>query len=102
MTRQSQTGASYHPSASRFDGIEIPAELESLIEGLAEFNHDTWARSRLDSGWKYGAKRDDNLKHHPCLVPYDELSAEDQDIDRDTVRAVVRAIVGSGFRIVKP
>jgi hypothetical protein len=96
-----KTGREYNPAPLCFEGITIPPDLELLIEALAELNHDAWARSRMETGWAYGPERDDARKLHPCLVPYSELSEEEKEVDRTTVRAVVRAILGSGFVISK-
>jgi hypothetical protein len=101
MIRRTENEAGYDPVPSSFDDIDIPPNLEGLIEALAELNHDTWARFRLDTGWVYGVERDDARRLHPCLVPYDDLPEDEKDVDRNTVRAVIRTILGSGFRIVR-
>ena len=43
-----------------------------------------WAATRIAQGWTYGARRDDAAKHHPCLVPYDDLTDEEREFDRNT------------------
>ncbi len=35
--------------------------------------HEQWMAQRQADGWTYGATRDDEKKHHPMLVPFDEL-----------------------------
>jgi hypothetical protein len=92
----------YAPDPPSFDHVKIPSDLEALIETLAQLNHDAWARARLESGWRYGPQRDDQKLLHPCLVPYASLSEEEKEIDRDTSRAVIRAVIGFGFQITKP
>lgn len=37
------------------------------------------------ASWRYGVERNDKLKTHPCLVPYDALSELQKDVDRATV-----------------
>lgn len=79
-------------------------QLESfapLIEELAEAVHDEWAEERRRTGWRYGAQRDDLNRLHPCLVPYDELSEDERDVDRRTVIATLTAIQRLGYKITK-
>ena len=47
----------------------------SLIIQLCNYKHmhEIWAMERINQGWQYGEKRDDALKHHPCLVAYEDL-----------------------------
>ena len=44
-----------------------------LIEQLAAHTHDVWAKTRVEDGWQHGPARNDQIKAHPSLVPYDEL-----------------------------
>ena len=43
--------------------------------------HDNWMHEHIRMGWKYGEKRDPELKLHPDLVPYDELPKDERDKD---------------------
>lgn len=43
--------------------------------------HESWVRSYLEMGWKYGEIRDSVLKTHPDLVPFEELPKEERDKD---------------------
>jgi hypothetical protein len=40
----------------------------------AVLEHRRWAADRQLNGWRFGAVRDDRRKHHPDLIPFDELS----------------------------
>jgi len=56
-----------------------------------EQSHFEWMEHKLKAGWKYGpAKRPEALEH-PCLVPWEQLPAEQQVKDR-LFLAVVRAV----------
>jgi hypothetical protein len=79
--------------------VELPSELLDLLEELARHNHDAWARQRLDAGWRYGPRRDDARKEHPGLVPYERLSEAEKDVDRNTAREVLKAVLLKGYRI---
>jgi hypothetical protein len=56
------------------------------IERLAIVEHRRWSADRWLAGWTYAPVRDDDAKHHPELVPFDQLSAPMQDLDRFAVR----------------
>ena len=80
---------------------QLPAELDELVEKIAENVHEVWAQNRLDEGWVYGEERSDTLKTHPCLIPYDELPEIEKEYDRDTAMGTLRLICKLGFKITK-
>ena len=55
----------------------------------------------MKDGWTYGEKRDDDKKHHPCLIPYSELSEEEKAYDRSTSFETLKLIVKLGYKITK-
>lgn len=81
--------------------MELPVELMNLSEVLAEHIHNTWMQGRLDEGWKYGDKRNDDLKTHPCLVPYSQLPEHEKDYDRRTSMQTIQKILSWGYSIKK-
>ena len=83
------------------DCMELSEELLKLAERMAERVHDVWAEERIRQGWSYGEQRDDVLKKHPCLIPYDELPEEEKIYDRNTSIETLKFILKQGFRIVK-
>lgn len=91
----------YTPHPIDLSDIKLPDELEMLSEQLARNIHEVWAQSRISQGWKYGKKRNDDLKTHPGLVPYEELSEVEKQYDRDTAFTALKFIVKKGFKITK-
>lgn len=91
----------YRPKPVDVSDVTLPAELSPLVEQIARNVHDVWAQGRLDEGWTYGPVRDDALKHHPCLVDYDELRDSEREYDRATALGTLKLITKFGFRIVK-
>lgn len=89
----------YIPHPRDLSSVSIPADLDALVEALAENVHDTWARSRMDAGWTYGPVRDDAKKTNPCLVPYGDLLESEKAYDRDTALATVKFILAEGWKI---
>lgn len=59
-------------------------------EAPGSAQHDAWMQDKLNDGWKYGPVKDENLKTHPCLVPFAQLPPFQQAKDH-----LFRAIVAS-------
>ena len=91
----------YIPKPIDTSKIQLDADVLELTERLAENAHDVWARQRMAEDWRYGAKRDDANKTHPCLVPYDELPESEKEYDRKTAMESIKAIMALGYRISK-
>jgi hypothetical protein len=71
------------------------------IERLARLEHDRWMNGRVRDGWRYGARRDDAAKTHPCLVPYEELPADERDKNCHAVRQLPDLLARVGFRVLR-
>lgn len=93
--------SNYRPNPINTENIELPKEMLELTEQIAENVHDIWAKGRMEEGWTYGEKRDDEKKHHPCLVPYSELSDSEKAYDRNTAMETLKMIVALGYKINK-
>lgn len=91
----------YTPQPIDTNDIELPAELNPLLEAMAKNVHEIWAQERINQGWTYGKKRDDALKHHPCLVAYEDLPEEEKVYDRNTSVETLKLILRLGFEICK-
>lgn len=91
----------YIPQPIDTSDIRLPEELNELIEKMAKNVHEVWAQSRIDQGWTYGEERNDIIKTHPCLVPYEELPEIEKAYDRDTALGTLKLICKLGFKISK-
>lgn len=91
----------YIPKPAQTDDIVLSEELNGLVEAMAKNVHEVWAESRISQGWTYGPERNDVLKHHPCLVPYEELPEVEKAYDRDTAVGTLKLICKLGFKITK-
>ena len=89
----------YTPHPIDTSDIQLPEELNPLLEAMAKNVHEIWAQERMNQGWTYGEKRDDTLKHHPCLVPYSELPESEKVYDRNTSIETLKLILKLGFKI---
>ena len=91
----------YTPNPKDTSSVNLPKELNELVELMAKNCHDEWASTRVKQGWTYGPERNDELKHHPCLVPYDELPDSEKEYDRITSISTLKLILSMGFNITK-
>ena len=91
----------YVPQPMDTSDVRLSEELMPLIEQMAKNVHEVWAQSRMDQGWTYGEERNDALKHHPCLIPYEELPEVEKAYDRDTAVGTLKLISKLGFKITK-
>jgi hypothetical protein len=83
--------------ASRGDTSHLPWDQapywqrESAIEGVRfhrthrgappSVSHDNWLAHKRREGWRYGPVKDAAAKTHPCVLPFDQLPAEEQRKD---------------------
>lgn len=96
-----KTNSQYNPQPIDTSDITLPKDMENLIELIARNVHQVWASSRLSQGWTWGERRSDELKTHPCLVPYDELTETEKQYDRDTALGTLKLIIKLGYKISK-
>ncbi len=79
----------------------MPEDLAELTEQMARNVHEVWAQTRIRQGWSYGPTRNDDLKQHPCLVPYDDLPESEREYDRNTALETLKLIRSLGYKIEK-
>lgn len=91
----------YLPQPMDTSDVVLPDQLNDLVEQMAKNVHEVWAKSRMEQGWIYGAERNDALKHHPCLVAYEDLPEVEKAYDRDTALETLKLITKLGFKISK-
>lgn len=86
-------------SADLYDKTEIKALSDSQVEYLAKIEHDSWMNERIENGWTYSKEKDTDKKISPYIVPYDDLSEEIKELDRDAVRNMIPLLNGIGVRV---
>jgi hypothetical protein len=92
----------YEPAPIDTSRVVLSGDLAELTELLARNTHDVWAKGRLAEGWRWGPRRDDRRKEHPCLVPYEALPDAEKGYDRQTALESIKVILALGYRIEKP
>lgn len=96
-----KTNDEYIPQPIDTTDVVLSEELAMLSEQIAKNVHEVWSKARMEQGWTYGERRDDEKRQTPCLVPYEELSEEEKDYDRNTSQETLKLIRKLGFKIVK-
>jgi len=72
------------------------------VEFLAEMEHERWCEERLLKGWSYApGPKNIKKKKSPHLVPWEELSEEIKEYDRNTVRGLPSFLARAGFQIYR-
>ena len=91
----------YIPQPANLDDVQLPDGLIELREQIAKNAHEVWAQNRINDGWTYGPVRNDALKQHPDLVPYEELTEGEREYDRATAMNSIKLLLKLGYRIEK-
>jgi ryanodine receptor 2 len=93
--------SNYTPSPIDTSNVELTDDLKQLVEELARNVHDIWAIGRINEGWTWGPVRNDELKQHPCLIPYADLPESEKEYDRNTAVETLKMILKLGWKIEK-
>lgn len=91
----------YIPNPVDTKSVDLPKGLEPLVEEMSKNVHEVWSAGRMKDGWTYGEERNDAEKKHPCLMPYEELSEEEKEYDRNTSIETIKLILKLGFKITR-
>lgn len=86
------SAADYHDVQLKMLGRE-PLTDERL-DWLAELEHIRWCRYHWLNNWTYGLpengkSKDPQKRIHRCLVPYEDLSEDDKEKDRENIRILM-------------
>lgn len=73
---------------SVLEGVKAALEDPSMTP---EQIHELWMGEKERTGWKYGLKKRPEVKEHPCMLPYGQLSEDHRKKD-DLFLAVARAL----------
>ena len=78
----------------------VRQHIEYHLELLADAEHEGWMKWHFEQGWRYAPKRNDEEKHHNCLLPFTELSDAERNKDREHVRHFPAFSKLAGLKIV--
>jgi hypothetical protein len=61
-------------------------------------SHAGWMAEKEAAGWTWGKVKDPDAKEHPCMVPFEELPAEQQAKDHLFIATVRQVALALGIR----
>ncbi len=81
---------------------------ETMVLSMAKALHDKWVVTKMNQGYRYGEKRNDNPemgeKTHRDMLPFEvlqEVYPDDVEYDCDTARGMINDMIASGMILVK-
>lgn len=74
---------------------------EAEEDQLAQREHRRWFDDRTAAGWTWGETRDDEAKHNPLLVPWEQLPPEEQAVNVEEVKDLHLLLARAGFEAVR-
>ena len=81
-------------------GYMEPELFEQLASTLSERQHNKWLHERMNAGWRYGQVRDDALKTHPLIKPWDQLQEDHKAIDYEFPGFFVDLLDDYGYTVI--
>lgn len=75
---------------SAINGVSLHIENPDLSPSAS---HEAWLAEKERDGWKYGTKKSESLRTHPCCVSFEDLPLNQQAKDF-IFKAVVNALKG--------
>ena len=70
-----------------------------VLEELSMLEHERWMKDKLAEGWRYGRKKDPELKLSPEMVPFDELDPQVKAFIRKAVRHFPEYLEAIGYEL---
>lgn len=76
------------------DLVEAPTDDPNLMK-LARIEHERWCIDRKLDGWTFAEERNDTLRHHNRLVPFEELHKFPGEVEKDIeqVKELLRIVL---------
>lgn len=71
-----------------------------ILEQLAQLEHQRWLRDKRSNGWSLG-KLDQQLRHHPDMIPYEQLDESVKDYIRVSVRSIPEYLKEIGYELYR-
>ncbi|CAJ0581879.1 unnamed protein product, partial [Mesorhabditis spiculigera] len=99
-----QQGNGFKPQPLDTHEIQLPKEMDPLIEALARNTHNVWAREKIRRGWTFGMNEfvDATQKRSPHLVPYENVDSRIKEANRESAAENIRALQLLGIFLEQP
>lgn len=101
VKRMESIGFALVPEGHPSPGVTA-ADLQPYLELLAQLGHVQWCNERIALGWTYArGKKDLESRTHPSLVPWSDLSASEQEKDREQIADLMTLLKQVRWRITR-
>jgi len=89
-----------------FDAGEAPKKTvgafnKTTILLLAQNEHIRWMQEKLANGWVFAPVRDNDLKHHPLLIPYEKLPPVEKHKNEKIIKNIIPLLNSIGLRVYR-
>ena len=83
--------------------VELPEDLDDLVDLLARNSHEVWAEGKLNQGFQYAPKRNivPGMKLSASLIPFRLLSTDERSKNKINASAGIKTIFALGW-VIKP
>ncbi len=82
-------------------GTAITSFDRDSLEYLAHREHMAWYKLKINSGWRYGPVRDEEMKINPNLLEWDHLDVARRESNKQTFESLPQMCETVGLKIVK-
>lgn len=90
----------YYATEAQRDSVRAGVrQLLAHPERTPREGHESWLAYKKAAGWVYGPEKDEAAKLHPCMLPYEELPAEQRVKDVLFRTTVLRAAERRGLML---
>jgi hypothetical protein len=81
------------------EGVGSSIFTEKQIDFLAKRAHEIFCEDLLRQGYRYGPILSEEEKMHPSLVPYEQLSEDLKQSNRDFIRNIPSTVASAGYTL---
>ena len=74
---------------------------DASVEKLAALEHWRWCVTLTSMGWRYAPERDDFLKRHDGLLPWEKLPEGAKNYNRKMARLLPETAAAAGMRVLR-
>ena len=91
-----------HDNSIALRELVTPPPVAVDSQKMAKMEHDQWVQERITNGWQYQSGVEDaEKKVHPDLQPWEQLSENIKEKDRQPVIKIPALLARAGFQVYR-